>query len=113
MRALVLLVLVVYLVSLSSSVQTEIEEDPVTALTILKKLHDLELITGEEYETRKTVVLDKLTGQVGAPMSNGTVYSSQVKFLLDQFVLGLPRSYSTILPTGENFWHTSIYLEYV
>jgi hypothetical protein len=104
-----LLVLLLAFIAIVAATLPEIK-DPVEAIATLKKLYELELISKDEFEERKSIVLDRLTG-TPKDDKNGTVYDMQVKFLLDQFVDGLPRSYATILPTGENYWHTSIYLD--
>jgi len=83
----------------------------VDRLVALKQVHELGVISTEEYEARKTQIVDDITGVKYAPMGNGTIFSPQLKFLLNQFVDGLPRSYEDVLPTGENFWVTSIYLD--
>lgn len=80
-------------------------------LVDLKKIFDLGIIDKNEYEARKTKLVDEITGVKYAPVGNGTIYSPQLKFLLNRMVQGLPRSYSDVLPNGDNFWVTSMYLD--
>lgn len=83
-------------------------------LAALKEIYESGYIGKAEYEARKNSLVDELTGTtkgVQVPAGNGTVYSAQLKFLLNQLYQGLPRSYADVLPTGESFWTTSMYLD--
>jgi len=86
-------------------------QDKLDRLVALKKIYDMGIIGTEEYQARKTKLVDEISGVKYAPAGNGTIYSPQLKFLLNQFNQGLPRSYQDILPTGDSFWVTSIYLD--
>jgi hypothetical protein len=106
MKIVLLLLSFAIIASVASTIK-----DPTESLALLKKLYESDLITKKEFEQRKAIILDKITGTPASGNNNGTLYSAQVKYLLSQLVNGCPRSYSDILPTGENYWHTSIYLD--
>lgn len=90
------------------------DNDAMERLVALKKVYDMGLIGEQEYIARRTKLVDEISGvkfNYQAPQANGTIYSPQLKFLLNRMIDGLPRSYNDILPNGDNFWVTSMYLD--
>jgi len=86
--------------------------DAIESLAVLKKAFDLELITSQEYEASKWQILNQLGAKPTVQASSGgSIFSPQLKFLLNQLRDGLPRSYDDVLPNGDNYWVTPVYLD--
>jgi hypothetical protein len=91
-------------------------QNAIASLKFLKQSLEEGLISEKDYETRKQLILDQATGIMAATMNVGNdtaniTLTPEVQFLLKQLFMGLPRSYSDILPNGQNFWLTRAYLE--
>lgn len=68
------------------------------------------LLSEEEYVKGKENVLYHLIGAPETSNKPNISNSIAVQFLLNQMVLGLPRSYQDTLPNGQIYWHTVDYL---
>ena len=88
---------------------------PMVNLLNLKKVFDAGFMDDGEYHRRKEKIIDEMTGVKDSGAAFGEVlnvtYTPEVQFLLAQLVMGLPRSYDDVLPTGQNYWTTPMYLE--
>jgi hypothetical protein len=82
----------------------------------LQKIHAAGYISEDEYHMRKEKLIDEMTGvkdsssMVGDVGSFNVTYRPEIVFMLAQMQMGLPRSYDDIMPTGQNYWKTPMYL---
>jgi hypothetical protein len=82
----------------------------------LQKIHAAGFIDEDEFERRREKIIDEMTGVkdsasvVGNVGAMNVTYRPEIIFMLNQMQMGLPRSYDDILPTGQQYWKTPMYL---